>query len=209
MQRAIGAAKADPEAVARRVAARPQLLPGVLDGLDAAEARIRYGCLKVLRLLSESRPSVLYPAFDRIAGLLGSPQNILRWGGILIVGNLAAVDTEGRTDALLGRYLRPIRGPELIPAANAIVGAAKIAAARPRMARRIFSALLRVEKTDYPTPECRNVALAQVLKSLDGTPGLLRNRRVVTAFARRQLDNRRSSVRAGARRLLRRMGAMA
>ena len=207
-QRRIAADGFDPEELARRVAARPRLLPAVLDGLGAGEARVRYGCLKVLRLLSERRPSVLYPAFDRIAGLMDSPRNILRWGGILIVGNLAAVDRDGRTDALLERYLRPIRGPELVPAANAIAGAAKMALARPHLADRILAALLRVERTDYETPECRNVALAQVLKALGRMPAGVRNRRSVVAFARRQLDNPRGSVRSGARKLLRRQGVM-
>ena len=207
-QRRTAAGGSDPEELARRVAARPRLLPAVLDGLGAGEARVRYGSLKVLRLLSERHPSVLYPAFDRIAGLMDSPHHILRWGGILIVGNLAAVDSDGKTDALLARYLRPIRGPELIPAANAIVGAGKMALARPHLADRILAALLRVERTDYRTPECRNVALAQVLKALNRMPALVRNRKAVVAFARRQLDNSRGSVRSGARKLLRRQGVI-
>ena len=46
-------------------------------------------------------------------------------------GNLSAVDSKNKIDALLDEYLQPISGPVLITAANTINGAGKVAQAKP------------------------------------------------------------------------------
>src|SRR5512139_1683906 len=123
LNREITKPKANLAAVAERIAKRPDLLPEILDSLQIDQARTKYGCLKVLRVLSEKQPAVLYPYFDRIASMLSSDNNILRWGAIIIIGNLSAVDSKNKIDALLDEYLQPISGPVLITAANTINGA--------------------------------------------------------------------------------------
>jgi hypothetical protein len=178
------------------------LLPQVFDGLQADQARTRYGCLKVLRLLSEQQPAVLYPCFDRIAPLLNSENTILKWGAIIIVGNLAAIDSANKIDALLEAYLQPIAGPTLITAANTIQGAGKVARAKPHLADTIAQRLLQVEQAKYQTPECRNVALGHVLKSVELFFAHLRDPRPVIDFAKRLLRNRRTAVKRRARAFL-------
>jgi hypothetical protein len=58
--------------VTERICQTPDSLPELFDGLQAENARTKYGCLKSLRLLSEKQPAVIYPYFDRVAALLGS-----------------------------------------------------------------------------------------------------------------------------------------
>lgn len=190
------------QAIASRVARRPALLPELFDGLAADEARVRYGCLKVLRLISERKPAVVYPEFDRLVALLNSENNILQWSAIIILGNLAAVDAQRKLDEILTRYLRPIAGPVLITAANTIGGAGKMAAAKPRLADRIARALMRVEAANYQTPECRNVALGRVVESLELFFDQVKDRQSVLEFVRRQLGNARPAVRRKAARFL-------
>src|SRR5208283_4925747 len=99
--------------------------------------------------------------------MLDSENNIFKWNAILIIGNLAAADSEDKVGPILDRYLAPVCGPVMITAGNIARGAAKIALARPRFADRIARALLKVERANYQTPECRNVALGRVVESLD------------------------------------------
>jgi hypothetical protein len=193
-------------AIADQVAREPGLLPAVFAGLGADKARTRFGCLKVLRILSTKNPAVLYPEFDRFVALLDSDNSIFKWGASIIIGNLAAVDSEGRTDRILTRYLQPVTGPALITAANAVGGAGKIALAKPHLADRIASALLQVESSTYATPECRNVALGHALTALDLCFERLRDRKKVLALVERQLKNRRPAVRRKAARFLREHG---
>jgi hypothetical protein len=209
LQTEIARPTANLQAVAERIVGRPSMLPDVFAGLRADKAKIRYGCLKVLRLLSEKRPAVLYPEFDQFAGLLGSENTILKWGAIIIVGNLVVVDSDNKIDALLDRYLQPISGPVLITAANTIGGAAKVALAKPRLMDKVVRALLQVETAKFHTPECRNVALGHVLKALDLVFEHVRDRQLVMAFAKRQLRNRRNAVKLRARTFLKEHGRIA
>lgn len=202
LQRQIAKPEADLDAMAEKIGKQPDLLPEAIDGLQFDGAKVKYGCLKVLRLLSQTQPAVLYPYFDQIAGFLKSDNNILRWGAIIIVGNLSAVDAKKKIDALLDEYLQPISGPVLITAANTISGAGNVAQAKPHLADRIVHALLRVEKAKYQTPECRNVALGHVLKSVDLFFEHVRDPQLVIEFAKRLLRNRRNAVKLRARAFL-------
>jgi hypothetical protein len=202
----IASGTSDVDGVVEKLVARPALLDDILSGLEADAARVKYGCLKALRLLSETHPALLYPHFDRFVALLDHRNNILKWGGIIILGNLAAVDCDNRLDALLERYLRPITGPTLITAANTIGGAAKIALAKPYLVDQVVHSLLRVKRATYQTPECRNVALGHVLKGLEMLFELVEDPRPVLEFARGQLRNSRNAVRQRARTFLKRHG---
>ncbi len=206
LQTEIARPSANVEAIIKRIAVNPALLAELFAGLEADRARIKFGCLKALRLLSEQQPAVLYSRFEEIVGLLDNGNNILKWGGIIILGNLAAVDSDNRLDALLDRYLQPISGPALITAANTIAGVAKIAAAKPYLVDKVLPALLRVEAANYQTPECRNVALGHVLKALELLFKHIRDRSVVLDFAKRQLGNSRNAVKQRARTFLKRNG---
>jgi hypothetical protein len=198
----IASPAANHSAITERVIERPGLLLEVLAGLRADRARIRFGCLKVLRLLSERRPSMLYPHFDQFVSLLGDDNSILKWGAIIIIGNLAVVDQDNKMDVLLDRYLQPILGPVMITAANTINGAAKVALAKPHLMDKVVCALLQVETATYQTPECRNVALGHALKSLALVFNHVRDRQPIIEFARRQLRNRRNAVQRRARAFL-------
>jgi hypothetical protein len=200
----IARSSVDVESIADRVSNQPALLTEVFAGLNAATAKIRYGCLKVLRLISENNPAVLYPEFDRFVELLDSSNNIFKWGAIIILGNLAAVDAGKKIDRILDRYLEPISGPVMITAANTIGGAAKIALAKPRLADQIVRALLQVEAAYYQTPECRNVALGHAVKALDLIFEQIRDPQPVFAFVERQLRNRRNAVQRKAAAFLKR-----
>lgn len=192
--------------IAGSIAKRPELLPEVLDGLNADEARVKYGCLKLLRLISERKPAVVYPLFARLVALLDSKNNILKWGAIIVLGNLAAVDSRKKIEKILDRYLLPISGPVLITAANVIGGAVKIALVKPQLADRIARALLRVETANYATAECRNVALGKTVESLGLFFDRVKRRRPILEFVRRQLENRRPAVRRKAADFLKEYG---
>jgi len=196
--------KATKEAIADRIARKPVLLPEIVNGLGADQAPIKYGCLKVLRLLSEKKPAILYPKIGHFFSLLDSDNTFLKWGAIIVVGNLAAVDSKRKIDAILGRYLQPIGGPVMITAANVIGSAAKIAAAKPELADKIARALLKVERAEYQTAECRNVALGHAIEAFDQFFDQLKAKQAVLAFVRRQRSNHRSAVRKKAAAFLKR-----
>ncbi|MCI0691838.1 hypothetical protein L0337_07500 [candidate division KSB1 bacterium] len=50
----------DKEAIAAKVMDMPELLSEIFEGLNADQANIKYGCDKILRLISEKAPALLY-----------------------------------------------------------------------------------------------------------------------------------------------------
>jgi hypothetical protein len=190
------------EQIAKDIADDPARIAEVIEGLNSRKASIRYGCGKVLRVISEQHPEALYPHIDTFIKLLDSDNNIMKWEGIHVIGNLACVDKDKNIDAILTRYLKPIEGPVMITAANVIGGAARIAAAKPYLAERITKALLKVEHAEYATAECRNVALGHALDAFEIFFDNIKNKKPVIDLVTKQLDNSRNSVSKRAEKLL-------
>ncbi len=197
---------ADKEKIAERIMRSPGLLPEVLGGLDSERAAVRYGCLGVLRILSEKEPHLLYPRMDLFIGLLDHENRILRWGATFIIANLTRVDTKRKFEKIFDRYFAPISGPVLVTAANVIGGAATIALAKPKLADRIARQILKVEKARYRTAECRRVALGQAVASFDAFFDRIRRKGPVVALVRRQLRSPRRPTKKKAERFLERHG---
>lgn len=207
LRRRLARRDSDKKKIAGEVIEKPELLEEILDGLGAEEAAVKYASAKVIRAIGEREPSVLYPRADLFIDLLGSENTILRWEAILALASLARVDSERKMDAVLDRYLEPIRGPVMITAANTIKGAARIALARPELTARIVKAILAVEKARYGTPECRNIAIGHALEALGGELfDQAADTRPILSFARRHLENPRSSTRRKAERLVKKRG---
>jgi hypothetical protein len=179
-----------------------ELIEEVLAGIGAKRAGVKFGASKALRIMSERLPELLYPHFDFFAAMLDHDNQILKWNATLTLANLARVDRAGKIEATLDQYLDLISGPNMITAANAIRGAAIIGLAKPHLVRRILLRIMRVERVEYATPECRNVAIGHALRALEQLADLLPDRRVLRLFAARQLGNPRPATSAKARRFL-------
>ena len=195
---------ADVQAIATRVVGMPEGIDALFEGLGSKTAPVKYGSAKVLRMVSEQAPDLLYPWWDSFVRLLENDNAFLRWDSTQILGNLAAVDREDKLEGVLHRFFAPLLGQEMIGAANAIAAAANIAVAKPHLADRIVKEILKVERASYQRPECRNVAIGHAIKSFDRFFRHVKNRRPVLAFVTRQLDNPRPATRKKAERFLKR-----
>ena len=195
---------ADFPAIATRAMRMPEGIDALFEGLGAKTARVKYGSAKVLRHVSEQAPDLLYPWWDSFVRMLEHDNAILRWNAAVILGSLAVVDREGKTEGVLDRLFAPILGHEMIGAANTIAAAAAIAMAKPRLVDRVAKEILKVERATYQTPECRHVAIGHAIQSFDKFFGQIKNQRSVLAFVTRQLDNPRPATRKKAEKFLKR-----
>ena len=204
----LGQKEIDITQIAERMIKNPDKIDEVIEALKVEKRAIKFSYEKVLRLVSERRPELIYPYFDVFVTLLDSDNSFLKWGAIMTVANLTAVDTEKKFEAIFRKYYAPIPGPAMVTAANIIGGSAKIALAKPELTQRITREILKVEKAKYenksaPSPECRNVAIGQAIDSFDGFFHQIDNKAKVIAFVKRQLKNSRSQVVKKAERFLR------
>ena len=202
LQRQISRKETDKEKLADRVIGNPELAPELLDGLQSDKAAIRYGSAKVLRIVSDRAPDVLYPEMGVFVKMLESDNNIMRWEAIYVIANLARVDEKKKFEKIFDRYFAPIPGPVMITAANVIGGAAKIARAKPRLTERIAKEILKVDRARYRTTECRRVALGRAIDTFDRIFDRIKDRDPVVALVRRQLRSPRKSTKNRAKRFL-------
>lgn len=191
---------ADPASIARKVVCSPGLVPRLLEALDDPRARVKYGAEKTLRAVSERRPDLLQPHFDRFAALLNAQNSFIRWGAIRTFANLAAADNADRFARTFRKFFAPVTGPDMVAAATVIGGGVVIARAKHSMADRIAREILKVETAQYEmhgtsSPECRNVACGHAIDALDEMFKAITRKKPVIEFVRRQLGNRRPAVR--------------
>ena len=204
----LGQKGVDIDKIVDRVIDKPDEIDELIEALKVEKRAVKFSYEKVLRLVSERRPELIYPYFDVFAGLLDCDNSFLKWGAIMTVANLTAVDTEKKFEAIFRKYYAPIPGPVMVTAANIIGSSARIALAKPELTQAITSEILKVEKARYerkgkPSPECRNVAIGQAIDSFDKFFEQIDDKKSVIAFVKRQLKNTRKSVVKKAERFIR------
>jgi hypothetical protein len=204
----IGRKGADIVGIAQVVIENPEHIAELVEGVQAPRGTIRFGYEKVLRCISERRPEMIYPYFDMFADLLDCDNSFLRWGAIMTIANLTPTDSRKKFEAIFERYYAPIPGPVMITAANVIGSSPRIALAKPHLADRITTEILKVEKARYkvrgqPSPECRNVAIGHAIDSFSQFFDHIEDKPTVLRFVKKQLKNPRPAVAKKAAQFLR------
>lgn len=187
-------------------------IPVILEALLVENSSRKYSYEKALRLLSGRKPEWIYPYFDHFKSMLRNDNSFLKWGAILTLSNLTAVDTESKFEQIFREYFKPIHGPEMITAANIIGASATIVRHKPELADRVANEIFKAEKAVYlnkgvPSPECRNVVLGQAIDTLYQIYGYIGPKMRVLKFVRRQEHNTRKAVAKKAERFLRKYPA--
>lgn len=200
-------AKTDMAELVEHVIKDPPRIADLVSIVETEKSTLKFDCEKLLRLVSEKRPDLVYPYFDSFDRLLDSQNNFLKWGAIRTIANLAIVDAEDKFERIFKRYYAPILGPVMITAASIVGSSWKIAMSKPELADRIADEILRVEKAKYvnkgkPSPECKNVVYGHAIDSFERFIHLVKNKEKVIRFVRRQLKNRRAAVKKRAARFV-------
>lgn len=177
----------------------PKILTALFEIVRSERSSVRYGCTKALRILSEQQPDIIYPYFDNVASWLQDSNSFVKWDAILMLANLAAVDTLNRFDGIYEEYFGLIRDSKMVTAANVAGNAWKIVQAVPVWESDITQRLLEVPKIVYlhhgePSPECNMVMCGHVLVCFDHYFDLSNNQEAMLRFAHTQLDSSRKSV---------------
>lgn len=201
--------KEDLEAIIASVLAEPDLLDDLVDTILHDTTSLKYGCEKVVRGVSETRPELVYPYFDHFVGLLDADNSFLRWGAIMIVADLSAADSRNKFEAIFERYFAFITGPDMVAAANVIGNSWKIALAKPRLVPGIVDKILAVQRAKYvhkgkQSSECRNVVIGAAIDSFARFYETIENKEPVMAFVKRQQKNPRPQVVRRAQKFLKR-----
>ena len=173
--------------------------------LFSDNTKIKYGAAKRLVALAAREPRKLYPYFVFFIELLDHENQILKWTAIDVVGHLAESDKIKNLDRILKRLFGFLNAGKLITAGHAITALAGIATAKPRYRGKITNELLRVERYKYDTDEYLNIVIGIVINAIGPFYAVLKDKRVVIAFTKRQLKNRRNATRKKAEQFLKKL----
>ena len=195
----LAAKRTDISLIADQLILHSKQIPRLVEALQTEKSSKKFAYEKALRLVSEKQPDLIYPYFDVFIDLLDSENSFLKWGAIMTVANLTAVDTKKKFEAIFEKYYASITGPSLVTAANIIGSSVIIARAKPALIDSIAHEILKVEKARFQrkgsvSPECRNVAIGQAIDSFDGFYDRISDKNTVIKFIRRQLKNTRKPV---------------
>jgi hypothetical protein len=89
------------------------LLSELLSGLLSKKSVARYKSFKVVYLISEEHPEVLYPKWDFFEDMLKSKDNTLKFQAIHVLANLAKVDTASRFEKAFDQFYDTVNGATL------------------------------------------------------------------------------------------------
>ena len=195
----LGAKGADIQGIVNGLVKKSRQIPDLVEALQAEKSSKKYAYEKALRLLSEKNPEWIYPYFDVFVSMLDNDNSFLKWGAIMTVANLTAVDTEGKFEQIFNKYFRPIRDSVMVTAANIIGSSVKVVQFKPELADRIANEILKVEKANYlnkgtPSPECRNIAIGQAIDAFDRIYEMVEPKARIVSFIKRQKTNTRKAV---------------
>ncbi len=176
-----------------------------LHDFSSTNPRIKYACAKQSIMVSQNKPEKLYPDTDFFIELLDSPNNIMKWTAIQVIGNLSKADREDKISDILPRLLDFLKCGKLITVNNTILALIEIAKNKPEHSDRIMDELLKIEDYRLETPECTNIAIGKTLIAFDRLKSLIKDKRRILPFIEKQKNNPRNATRKKALMLSRKI----
>jgi hypothetical protein len=158
--------KADIEKMAGRAVTDDTLVAGLVDGLTEKNEDYRYNCSKVLYAVSREHGEIIYPYWDKIAGLLDSKNSFHRMSAVHHLANLTPVDKDNKFEAVFEKYFRLLDDTSVFVAIYIGQASGKIAVAKPGLQKEITGKLLAVDKTHH-LPGRKELIKAGIIESFD------------------------------------------
>ncbi|NTW70939.1 MAG: hypothetical protein HGA49_01715 [Eubacteriaceae bacterium] len=176
-----------------------EVVPLLLDIIREDKGSIKFFCEKIIRLISETEPKLIYPYFDDISRFIDSKNSFIKWGGLITLSNLAAVDDKNKFKGIYEKYFSMIDSESMITAGNVVGNAWKIIMKNPEYEGDITKRLLGVTDNTYvnkgkPSAECRNIMLGNVIDCFEKYYPISEHKREMMEFAAGQRNNTRKSV---------------
>lgn len=192
------------DGLAKQVIRNPKLLPDILNGVFSKSPRVKYGCAKILRTISQAKPESLYSKMNFFVELLDSDVRIIKWNAMDIIANLTKVDTKNKFDTIFKTFYNLLYDGDLITAGHVVDNSGQIAQAKLKFRDKITKELLKVEKVTLPTKECRNILAGKTISAFDAYFDQItdKDKDKVISFVKGQLTNRRNATKNKAAKFL-------
>jgi len=191
--------KPDIERILTEVFENPSIIGRLIDIIETEKGTVKFYCEKVIRLTGEKYPELLYPYYERIASFIESDNNFIKWGGIITLSNLAAVDDEDKFRNISGKYFSLFHSKSMITARNAAGNTHKFIEKTPAYEKAATNEMLKVKGNVYynkgePSPECKNIMMGTAIDYFDKFFDLTERKSEMLAVAEGEIGNTRKKV---------------
>lgn len=198
--------KIDRKEIADWILDEQEALSFIFEGLKHKKANIKYGCEKVLRILSDTAPEVLYQHYDVFVSNLSSDNKFLRLGAIIVLANLSSVDSEDKLKKISDQYFSILTSGDLTATGNVIKSVPRIVSNKPEYESYLTTLLLNIPEVQFENDECLNIAIGHTLDTF----GKLHDKETVTTDIERfvidQLNNPRPFTKKKAEKMVQKFG---
>jgi hypothetical protein len=192
------------KAIAKKALKDDKLLAELLDNLWSKNETIRYNSHKVLCLISQEHPRILYPQWDYFAQFLKSDNTYHKLSAIHILANLIKADTKGKFEKMFDRFYGLLDDKSFITAAYLAGASGKIARAKPKLQAKITNRLLNIDKTHHQQ-ERKDLVKASVIEAFEEYFEQTRNKKVILEFVEKQLNCESPKTRKTAKEFFKRL----
>jgi len=192
------------KAVANKALKDDKLLAELLDNLWSKNETIRYNSHKVLCLISQEHPRILYPQWDYFAQFLKSDNTYHKLSAIHILANLIKADTKGKFEKMFDRFYGLLDDKSFITAAYLAGASGKIARAKPKLQAKITNRLLSIDKTHHQQ-ERKDLVKASIIEAFEEYFEQTRNKKRILEFVEKQLNCESPKTRKIAKEFMKRL----
>jgi hypothetical protein len=179
---------ADIQAAADRAVQDKALIAELVDGLTEKNEDYRYNCSKVLHIIGQKQPELIYPYWEKLAGLIESQNSYHRMSAVNHLAYLVQADTGKKFDAIFDKYYSLLNDSSVILAIYVAQASGRIVLARPDLMGKITARLLDVDKTHH-LPGRRDLIKAGIIESFDKYFGKYPDKKSVLLFVKKHIDS--------------------
>jgi hypothetical protein len=192
------------KAIAKKALKDDKLLAELLDNLWSKNETIRYNSHKVLCLISQEHPRILYPQWDYFAQFLKSDNTYHKLSAIHILANLIKADTKGKFEKMFDWFYGLLDDKSFITAAYLAGASGKIARAKPKLQAKITNRLLSIDKTHHQQ-ERKDLVKASIIEAFEEYFEQTRNKKRILEFVEKQLNCESPKTRKTAKEFFKRL----
>lgn len=183
---------------------KPVLINQYLEGLLSKNETYRYNCFKILYIISEKKPNMLYPHWDFFIHLLKSENDYHKMSAVLIIANLIKVDRDDRFVKIFDLFYKNLKSKKTIVPIYIVKSSGKIVNFKPKLEEKITNLLLNIEKI-YPGEQIELIKSA-VIESFSEFINKVKNKEKIIFFVKKQLNSKSPKTRKNAKLFLSRLG---
>ncbi|MGD2245838.1 MAG: hypothetical protein PVI11_04740 [Candidatus Aminicenantes bacterium] len=179
--------KMNVESMAEKALEDEKILSELLDNLKIKDETVRYNSSKVLNLISQKNPGVLYPHWDYFVRLLLSDHTYWKLSVIPVIANLTGIDTQNKFKDVFDKYFGLLNDKSMITAVWIAANSGRIAKAKPDLQTRITDTLLRIDETHHD-PERIDLIKGGAIESFDEYFEETQDKKKILEFVRKQKE---------------------